>query len=276
MSAVPPPGRPVRRDRRSLLLGVVLGVVISGALALALGPPLLLTHRQDLPFERTYAAAMISLVSRLQAGDARNPLADDPAAVAVGRAAFTGQCALCHGSRGDGRGGLGPATYPDAADLTAAKTVQKSDAQLFWIIRNGLGFTAMPGFGPVYRDEELWALVSYIRALQRGKAEPIEVPVPSRAQLLQADPFGDASARGAAVYFAQGCARCHGAAADAPGDLAIRGRIGTQIVRDGDKRGMPKYGVERISAAELADLEAFLLRFAHDGRGPLVQAAAQD
>lgn len=256
-------------DRRPLLVGVLLGVLISGALGLVLGPALLLTHRDDLPLERVYAALMVDLVSRLQAGEVTNPRADDPKAVMVGRAAFTGQCSLCHGSRGDGRGALGPSTYPDAADLTAPKTVEKSDAQLFWIIRNGLGFTAMPGFGAVYRDEEIWALVSYIRALQRGKAEPIQIPAPTQAQLAQADPFGDSIARGAAVYFAQGCARCHGPAADAPGDLSIRGRVGTQIVRDGDERGMPKFGTERISAAELADLEAFLLRFAQVDRAPV-------
>lgn len=252
-----------------MLLGVVLGALLTGVLALVLGPPLLLTHRQDLPLERAYAAAMISLVSRLQAGDATNPLADDPRAVAVGRAAFTGQCSLCHGSRGDGRGGLGPSTYPDAADLTARRTVEKSDAQLFWIIRNGLGFTAMPGFGPVYRDEEIWALVTYVRALQRGAVEPIDLPAPTRAQLAEADPFGSSAARGAAVYFAQGCARCHGPDGDAPGDLSIRRRVGTQVVRDGDERGMPKYGVERISPAQLADLEAFLLRFALDDPAPV-------
>ena len=272
---MPGPERPRRRDRRAMALGVVLGAFIAGVLALTLGPPLLLTHRQDLPFERTYAAAMVSLVSRLQAGDATNPRADDPKAVIVGRAAFTGQCSLCHGSRGDGRGAIGPSTYPDAADLTALKTAEKTDAQLFWIVKNGLGFTAMPGFGPVYRDEEIWALVSYIRALQRGKAEPIDVPAPTQAQLAEADPFGDSVARGAAVYFAQGCARCHGAAADAPGDLSIRGRVGTQIVRDGDERGMPRFGVERISPAELADLEAFLLRFAQEDRTPVVRRPGQ-
>ena len=250
--------------RRTLLLGVLVGALATAALGLALGPALLLTHRDDLPFERAYAAAMVSLVSRLQAGDAANPVANDPRAIAVGRNAYTGQCSLCHGPSGDGRGGFGALTYPDAADLTAPKTVAKTDAQLFWITKNGLGFTAMPAFDKVFTDEQIWALVSYIRALQRGKAEPIPVPAPAERHLAQADPRGDSAARGAAVYFAQGCHRCHGPEADAPGSLSIRGRIGMDVVRGGDPAGMPRFGVERISAAELADLEAFLLRFAAD------------
>ena len=238
-------------------------------LMLLIAPRLLLTHRQEFPLERAYGAAMVSLVSRLQAGDAANPLANDPRAIPVGRNAYTGQCSLCHGPSGDGRGGFGALTYPDAADLTASKTVSKTDAQLFWITKNGLGFTAMPAFDGVFKDEQIWALVSYIRALQRGKAEPLPVPVPAERHLAQADPFGDSVARGAAVYFAQGCHRCHGPEADGPGQLAIRGRIGMGVVRAGDPAGMPQFGVDRISPAELADLEAFLLRFAQDEHAPV-------
>ena len=257
------------RSRRTLLVGLLLGALLTVGLGLAIGPALLLTHRDDLPFERAYAAAMVSLISRLQAGDATNPRANDPRAIAVGRNAYTGQCSLCHGPSGDGRGGFGALTYPDAADLTAAKTVAKSDAQLFWITKNGLGFTAMPAFDRVFSDEQISALVSYIRALQRGKAEPIPIPEAAERHLAQADPRGGSVARGAAVYFAQGCHRCHGPEADAPGSLSIRGRIGMDVVRSGDPAGMPRFGVERISAAELADLEAFLLRFALDERAPV-------
>ncbi len=265
------PQRSAGKGRRSLLIAAAAGALATGVLVLLLAPPLLLTHRDELPGERAYAAAMVGLVSRLQAGGATNPLANDPRAIAVGRNAYTGQCSLCHGPSGDGRGGFGALTYPDAADLTAPKTVSKTDAQLFWITKNGLGFTAMPAFDGVFKDEQIWALVSYIRALQRGRAEPLPVPAPAERHLAQADPFGDSVARGAAVYFAQGCHRCHGPEADGPGQLAIRGRIGMGVVRTGDPAGMPHFGVERISAAELADLEAFLLRFASDQRAPVVR-----
>lgn len=260
------PQRSGGRDRRALLLAALAGALASAVVALLVAPPLLLTQRQEIPFERTYAAAVVDLVSRIGGGDAVNPVANDPRALTVGRVAYTGSCALCHGAVGDGRGSFGPSTYPGAADLTAPKTASKSDAQLFWITKHGLGFTAMPGFSQTLRDEEIWALVAYMRALQRGRAEPIPVPPPTATDLAQADPFGDAAARGAAVFYAQGCHRCHGPEANAPGELAIRGRIGTQIVRTGDPRGMPRFGPERISDAQLADLEAFLRRFAEEER----------
>ncbi len=229
------------------LLGVVL-----------VGLPLALTHRQELPLERRYAAAVLSVVVGLAAGDAPNPVADDARALVAGRAAYTGSCALCHGAQGDGRGRFGRATYPPAADLQGEGARSRSDAQLFWITRNGLSFTAMPAFGDVYEDDEIWAIVAYLRALQRGSGSAIEVPVTTTVQLLSADPRGDPVSRGAAIFFAQGCVLCHGAAGDASDGLALRGRAGTQVVRGGQP-GMPAFGRDRISDAELADLEAFLL-----------------
>jgi mono/diheme cytochrome c family protein len=187
-------------------------------------------------------------------------VSNDQRALTTGRAAYTGSCAVCHGAKGDGRGVFGRSTYPDATDLTGVKN--KSDAQLFWIIKNGLGFTAMPAFGQQYKDAEIWAMVAYIHALQRGTASALAIPEPTLAQLAVADPAASRQARGAAIYFALGCHLCHGPEGDAPGDLSIRGRIETEIVRKGSDRGMPAYGSNVISDSELADLETYLLRFA--------------
>lgn len=241
---------------------MVLGALIFGALALIVGLPLALSHRDELPLERAYGGLAVGVVSRVLGGDATNPRASDPSAPTAGRAAYTGSCAVCHGANGDGRGRFGPATYPDASDLTAAAAKGRTDAQLFWITKNGLGFTAMPSFADAYKDEEIWAIVTYVRALQRGAGRAMEVPAPTAAQLAGANPAGDRVARGAAIFFAQGCYLCHGGSGDAPGELSLIGRIQTEIVRTGDPDGMPAFGRDRISDEELRDLEAYLLRFA--------------
>jgi mono/diheme cytochrome c family protein len=249
-------------SKRRSLLAAAFGAVAALVVVLVVALPLALTHREDLPLERVYGNAAVSLVSRVLGGDAANPLADDPRALATGRAAYTGSCAVCHGAKGDGRGVFGRTTYPDAADLTSDAAKSKTDAQLFWIVKNGLGFTAMPEFGGQYKDAEIWAMVAYIRALQRGTASALAIPEPSLAQLAAADPAISRQTRGAAFYFALGCHLCHGPEGDAPGDLGILGRIQTEIVRSGDERGMPAYGRDVITDAELADLEVYLLRFA--------------
>jgi mono/diheme cytochrome c family protein len=247
--------------RRPIFLAV-LGAVAALVLVLVIALPLALTHRQDLPLERVYGDAAVSLVSRVLGGDAANPLTNDQRTLATGRAEYTGSCAVCHGAKGDGRGAFGPVTYPDATDFTSDAGKSKTDAQLFWIVKNGLGFTAMPAFGGQYKDADIWAMVAYIRALQRGTASVLAIPEPTSAQLAAADLSASRQTRGAAIYFALGCHLCHGPEGDAPGELSIRGRIESDIVRSGSDRGMPAYGRNLITDAELADLETYLLRFA--------------
>jgi mono/diheme cytochrome c family protein len=233
---------------------------------LLVGAPLALMHRQDLPLETTYGNAVVSVAARLQSRNATNPVANNQRAVLAGRDAYTGSCASCHGAGGKGNGVYGQATYPAATDLTSENVREKSDAELFWISQNGLSFTGMPGFGSQYSDQDLWSLVSYVRALQNGQTQAVEIPKTTMAQLQQADPNGNAVQRGAAVYFAQGCADCHGAVGNAPANLALAGSGDTGAIRRG-RPGMPAYGQEQLGNSQLADLETYMATFAGQQQG---------
>jgi mono/diheme cytochrome c family protein len=245
------------RRTRLIVLGVAAIVVVVGLLV---APALLLVHRADFPFERAYGDAVVSTVARVFGGDAKNPLGTR--VPAAGRYAYTGSCAMCHGAKGDGKGVFGQDAYPPASDLTRAAAKSKTDAELFWITKNGLSFTGMPGFGKQYGDQDLWAIVSYIRALQQGRGSALNIPAPTEAELAVADPRGNAVSRGAAAYFAQGCHLCHGAVGHAPGDLSVH-EGDAETIRRG-KAGMPAYGTDRLSAAELTDLLAYMRTFTGD------------
>jgi mono/diheme cytochrome c family protein len=252
---------------RSLLLGIVVGVVGVMGVGLVVGGPLIIAHRTDLPLERLYGSYAVSLIARLSAGSEQNPLAGNRRALISGRDAYTGSCAQCHGAKGDGRGVFGQATYPQATDLTSHDAKEKSDAELFWITKNGLSFTGMPGFGNQYDDQQIWAIVTYIRALQNGQPQAIAVPTPTSDQLAMANPTGSAVERGAAVYYAAGCHTCHGAVGNAPGELALFGaREVDEAVRRG-RRGMPAYSQDQISDADLADLAAYMSTFSGQRQG---------
>ena len=72
-------------------------------------------------------------------------------------------CTSCHGAPG-----VKPAQWmvinPEAPPLveTAAKW---NDAELCWIIKNGIKMTGMPALGPTHRDEHLWAIAAFVRQL---------------------------------------------------------------------------------------------------------------
>ncbi|MBV9120293.1 MAG: c-type cytochrome, partial [Chloroflexi bacterium] len=212
----------------------------------------------------------VNIASRFGGGSATNPVASNPRAVQTGRDAYTGSCAQCHGATGDGKGEFGQATFPPATDLTSNDTRKMSDAQLFWIVKNGLGFTAMPGYASQYDDQQLWSLVSYVRALQNGqRGGQASVPQVTLQEISVADPASSSAAgRGAAVYFAQGCDTCHGATGNAAGRLGLgpEGRQAQQAVRSG-RPGMPAYGPNQISDAQLQDLAAYISTFQNGRRG---------
>lgn len=258
-------GRTPGRSWGCLISGLV-GLVIGGLLVLLgtvfVGMPLALGHRNDLPLERLYGDVAVSIASRSSA-DLQNPAASNRRALEAGRNAYTGSCAVCHGANGDGKGAFGQGLYPPASDLRGHDTQEKTDGQLFWIIKNGLSFAGMPAFGDRYDDQTIWAMVAYTRALGSGNAGPAaQIPTPTAEQFAVADPAGDPVGRGAAVFFGQGCYLCHGAVGNAPGDLALRNsREAQEAVREG-RQGMPHYGKDAISDTQLNDVVAYINTFA--------------
>lgn len=98
-----------------------------------------------------------------------NPLAGDSAAAAEGARLFREKsCTACHGAHADGRGPSARGLNPAPADL-AAGTLQKnhSDAWFYWRISEGKHGTAMPRWDGVLEERQRWAIVSYIRSLEK-------------------------------------------------------------------------------------------------------------
>ncbi|HXF91575.1 MAG TPA: c-type cytochrome [Nitrospiraceae bacterium] len=98
---------------------------------------------------------------------APNPVPPSPEALAEARAHFADHCATCHANDGSGKTPIGQNVYPKAPDLRLKETQSLSDGELFFIIHNGIRFTAMPAWGSGDPDKDLdsWKLVHFIRHL---------------------------------------------------------------------------------------------------------------
>jgi cytochrome c oxidase cbb3-type subunit III len=108
-----------------------------------------------------------------------------PGDLANGEQVFRGQCARCHGPKGEG--GLGA--------VLAQPRLRRApdDESLFKVIRDGIKGTEMP---PAFTltSREIWQLAGYIRGL--GRLPPETVPGDPR--------------RGQEVYLMKGkCVQCH-------------------------------------------------------------------
>lgn len=112
-----------------------------------------------------------------------------------GRERFDIFCALCHGGSGDGEGIITSGNY----GFTPAPTFHddrlrgESDGHMYNVIANGV--RTMPAYGHQIPVADRWAIVAYIRALQRSQyASESDIPAGIRAQIQQGAGQGAAAA----------------------------------------------------------------------------------
>jgi mono/diheme cytochrome c family protein len=110
----------------------------------------------------------------------KNPLATSPNAIAEGKRRYGVECAVCHGTEGDGKGDVVnelKLKLRDWRDPTALKDF--TDGEIFYIINKGEG--AMPGEGDRAKPEQIWQMVIYLRSLASSEPQgkPADVRPPA-------------------------------------------------------------------------------------------------
>jgi len=96
-----------------------------------------------------------------------NPLPRTPAVLARGRAEYEIRCAVCHGVLGNGIPTLSAAYGAKPANLQAPGFRAYSDGRIYGAIV--LGKNAMPSYAADLPEDARWAVVHYVRALQRAQ-----------------------------------------------------------------------------------------------------------
>ena len=93
----------------------------------------------------------------------KNPVKFTEVSVERGKKIFGTQCALCHGEKGDGTGGLATDMKLKLPDFTKPDTLKdRTDGELFAVI--GTGKDPMPS-GSRLTETHRWNLVNYLRAV---------------------------------------------------------------------------------------------------------------
>ena len=99
--------------------------------------------------------------------DLQNPRMGESAALERGREIYGQMCVVCHGSTGAGDGpaarGLDPAPVSLGGGMMNMPGV--TDGYLYWTLAEGGNPTgsAMPAFGEVLSEEDIWAVVTFLR-----------------------------------------------------------------------------------------------------------------
>ncbi len=101
-----------------------------------------------------------------------NPLPYTREVLLRGQQRFNIYCAPCHDRAGTGRGTVAVRSGWPAGNLHEERIKQMRDGELFSVITNGR--RTMPGYQIQIPVADRWAIVAYLRALQRASSGTIE------------------------------------------------------------------------------------------------------
>lgn len=186
------------------------------------------TEQHTAPVYWALETGMLKAVQR-RARDIATPPLSDPALVRRGFVLHRDACVQCHGAPGVAPHAAGQGLLPVPNNLVQTAREWKP-AELYWVTRNGLKMTGMPAWGMRFSDEELWAIVAFLKTLPRvtaadyqtllrdaGAAPPARIPG-------EAERSGDPG-RGVLAMQQYACTTCH----LIPGMVGARAHVGPPL-----------------------------------------------
>ncbi len=99
----------------------------------------------------------------------KNPLAGNfsPEVLTLGKENYQIYCSVCHGQGGLGDGTVAPKMAVKPPSLMTDKIKNYNDGRIFHIITDGQG-VMMSYASEIKSDKTRWAIVNYVRTLQKG------------------------------------------------------------------------------------------------------------
>ena len=101
----------------------------------------------------------------------KNPLERTMRVLKAGQLGFETYCAVCHGPVGLGNGSIVP-KFPKPPALVSDKVRGWSDGRIYHVISEGQNL--MPSYASQISPEDRWAIIHYIRVLQKAAAPSAE------------------------------------------------------------------------------------------------------
>lgn len=95
-----------------------------------------------------------------------NPLPRTGTVLIRGRQLFNDYCSVCHGVLGDGRTTLTAAYEAKPTNLLSKNIVELTDGSIYHVLMEGKN--SMPSYSADLSQDERWAVLHYVRVLQRA------------------------------------------------------------------------------------------------------------
>lgn len=123
--------------------------------------------RANLPpswLESELGTSAVNASAARHAPSQRNPIAPTEANLLDGARLYHDKCADCHGRPDNPVSDYGASFNPRAPQFMQAHP-NLQENQDFYIIKNGVRRSAMPGWGNIMEDSEIWQVVTFLHHL---------------------------------------------------------------------------------------------------------------
>ncbi len=163
-------------------------------------------HKKNLIILMTLATLGVSPTVLAKSGDADR-----------GAEIYAVRCVLCHGEEGDGLGPAAERLNPPPRDFTLGQYKIKStgfddivpnDEDLFRMINDGMLGTAMPGWGDMLSEQDIWDVIAYIKIFAGLEEEEPSQQIDYGSQIASSP---ESIEKGRQIFHdGDRCSECHG------------------------------------------------------------------
>lgn len=199
-----------------------------------------------------------------RAEEIRVPPLSDPALIERGFYYFRERCVQCHGAPGIARDAIGKGLTPLPANLVETAR-EWTAAEIYWTVKHGVKMTGMPAWEFIFEEEDLWAIVAFVKQLPRLSPEgyramehalmskPMKQAV-KRDQEETEETVGSDPRRGRLAIQKYACSTCH----------TIPGVVGPDVHVGPPLRGI---GTRKYIAGVLPNTPENMIRWLQDPHG---------
>ena len=216
----PPPDPPARAAARVVvkhpwlsLAALLLGAGVFGALTVVSGVVPIKASSGHWAITRWFLEFSMARSIATHSLFIDPPALDDPALVLRGAGHYELGCRPCHGAPGTAIPRIPAAMTPRPPELPP-RIPHWAPEELFSIVKHGIKLTGMPAWPAQQRDDEVWAMVAFLRRLPEldareygalARGDPTTV-----ADLAPASEPGPGAGTVPPSLVVDICARCHG------------------------------------------------------------------